>query len=375
MKIVFVLGARSEWGYIRPVYLEAERRGHDAVIWACNTAALHLYGDIAKNASANGFKVANVISTSFEGSTHYTMAKSIAAVASSFADFLANQTPSWVVLAGDRAEQLGAAIASTFQYIPTAHIQAGERSGNIDGMTRHAIGRLVHLHFAANEDAAVRLERSGEELWRIVKSGAPQLDDLSEETKLPYSDQLKDVPLSDGYVLGVFHPVTSSPSGEIEGLQMMSKALNEFDVPVIWIAPNNDAGALNIRKLMLGSLRPKDKFFENVSRPDFAKLLEGAQAIVGNSSAGILEAPFFETPAVNIGTRQSDRLRGKNVIDVEINLQEIRAAITKALSKEFKGSLLGMESPYGDGFSAARIIDSLEINHAHENLTQKRMEY
>lgn len=376
MKIVFVLGARSEWGYIHPVYEEGARRGHEVSVWACNTSVLHSYGNLSAKLRESGINIVGQTLTSVEGSTHFAMAKSVALVNSSFSDFLNFNRPDWVVLSGDRAEQLGAAIASVFQFLPTCHIQAGERSGNIDDMTRHALARLVHLHFASNADAANRLLKSGEESWRVVVSGAPQLDGLVEQSSGKTSTNLRylldnEIP----YFIGMFHPVTTAPDGEVEGLRMLLEKLRARPEPVYWIAPNNDAGANEIRTEIISRKRAKDVFLENLSREDFAKFLGRALAIVGNSSAGILEAPSFALPALNVGTRQADRLRGANVVDAAIDLLEIENGLKRVSDPAFRATLKGMASPYGDGQSAKKIVDALEEQVSNPQLTRKRMEY
>lgn len=376
MKIVFVLGARSEWGYIHPVYEEGARRGHEVSVWACNTSVLHSYGNLSARLLDSGINVVGQTLTSVEGSTHFAMAKSVALVNSSFSDFLNFSRPDWVVLSGDRAEQLGAAIASTFQFFPTCHIQAGERSGNIDDMTRHALARLVHLHFAANVDAADRLIKAGEEVWRVITSGAPQLDGLVEKSSGEASMNVRHL-LDTGlpYFVGMYHPVTTAPDGEIEGLNILLEKLRARPEPVYWIAPNNDAGAHEIRNQVISRKRAKDVFLENLSREDFAKLLAQALALVGNSSAGILEAPSFALPALNVGTRQADRLRGANVVDAAIDPFEIENGLKRVSEPTFRASLKGMTSPYGDGHSARRIVNALEEQASNPLLTKKRMEY
>jgi UDP-hydrolysing UDP-N-acetyl-D-glucosamine 2-epimerase len=330
---------------------------------------------LAKGLALEGFDLVGISTTSFEGSSRYGMAKSVAAVTSSFADCISHVRPTWVILAGDRAEQLGAAIASTFQSIPTAHIQAGERSGNIDGMTRHAIGRLVHLHFAANDDAAERLEKSGEEPWRIIRSGAPQLDGLLFDSRSEKSLEIQNLTKVENYILGIYHPVTTSDTAEAEGLESLMTQLAELPAPTYWIAPNNDAGASEIRKTILNGTKPTDRFIENLDRQSFAQLLSGALALVGNSSAGILEAPTFGIPSLNIGSRQADRLRGRNVIDTGIEMLEVAKNLKKVLDPAFRASLIGMRSPYGDGRSAKRIVNSLELQIEKKNLLVKKMEY
>lgn len=375
MKTLFVLGARSEFGYIVPVYREAENRGHSASIWSCNSASLSGFGDVAQIAKSEGLDVRQIVATSFDGYSHMAMAKSVGAVTQSFSDFLGNEEFDWVVLSGDRAEQLGAAIASSYMRVPTAHIQAGERSGSIDGMARHAIARLAHVHFAANTDASDRLVKSGEEGWRIVQSGAPQLDGLVDSaTPRERLEEKRLVPQSD-YVLAVFHPETSSLDGDVAHLESLVRFLKEYEKPSVWISPNNDAGAMKVRELVAENLRSSDFFHENVSRPDFAGILANSSLIVGNSSAGIIEAPSFRRVAINLGRRQDARYQGKNVINVPDVPEDLHSVFARAESLADQIVSGPADLPYGEGYSSARVIDTLETLKNHPSLTIKQMSY
>ena len=375
MKILFVLGARSEFGYILPVYREAERRGHSPSIWSCNSASLSSFGDVARAARLEGLDVRQIVSTSFDGYSHMAMAKSVGAVTQSFSDFLGNEELDWVVLSGDRAEQLGAAIASSYMKVPTAHIQAGERSGSLDGMARHAIARLVHVHFAANTDASERLLRSGEEAWRILESGAPQLDGLVDSAtprERLYEQRL--VPDSE-YILAVFHPETSSLDGDFAHIESLVHFLKKYEKPSVWISPNNDAGAMNVRQLIMKNLRSRDFFHENLSRQDFAGILANSSMIVGNSSAGIIEAPSFRKVAINLGRRQDERFQGRNVINVPEVPQAFDSIIAKAESLAIEIASGSADFPYGRGSSSKVVVDTLENLKDTPKLTVKQISY
>ena len=175
----FLLGSRGEWGYIRPVIEELQKRGRTYEICATNMAVLPEYGNIAKKIRDEGYVVTDMPLMALAGDSRFAMAKSLGVLIQSFVDVLARNKPKWLVLAGDRGEQLAGAIAGSYTYVPTAHIQAGELSGNIDGVARHAIARFAHVHFASNRDASSRLHRFGEQEERIFEVGAPQLDDIA----------------------------------------------------------------------------------------------------------------------------------------------------------------------------------------------------
>ena len=176
-KIMFITGSRGEWGYIRPILrLIQSRSDVRSILVVTNMHLLPAYGNSFREIEKDGFSIDYKVNMSLDGYNHFTQAKSLGIFLTSLPDIIENERPDWVVLAGDRGEQLMGAIAASYTYTPVAHIQAGELSGNIDGMTRHAIGKLAHMHFAANKDAQERLLKLGEEEFRIFNVGAPQID-------------------------------------------------------------------------------------------------------------------------------------------------------------------------------------------------------
>jgi len=375
MKLLFLNGSRGEWGYIRPVIRRCVARGIDYAICATNMTVLPGYGSLVDEIKRDGFTVSDELFMSLEGGNHFTMAKSLGVFLSSFVDTLYRVRPNWIVLAGDRGEQLVGAMAGAYTYIPVAHIQAGERSGNIDGVTRHAIAKFAHLHFAANADAAERLLRLGEEPFRVHQVGAPQLDELTDGSYTPWDEIARRFGIAQPFLLVVQHPVTEEMHRAAEQVQALAAALARFPFQKVWILPNNDAGGQTVRREVLRARRSGTLVFENLSRADYLGLLKSCAAIVGNSSSGLLEAPTFHVPAVNIGRRQADRLQGANVVNAPFDPDAIAAAIERAISPEFRDSLRSAANPYGDGRSSERILDILINTRIDERLLVKRITY
>jgi len=375
MKLLFLTGSRSEWGYIRPLIRLCDKRGVAHHICATNMLLLPAYGALIDEIKKDGFTVSDEIYMALEGHNHYTMAKSLGVFFSSFVDTLNRVRPTWVVLAGDRAEQLMGAVAAAYTYTPVAHIQAGERSGNIDGVSRHAIGKLVHLHFAANEDAAQRLRNLGEEAFRIHNVGAPQLDEIVDGEFLERRglERKYGVAVNRPYLLIVQHPVTEEMDSAYEQAMTLGKAVESLDIQKVWVLPNNDAGAGAVRRALFKFRTGQTLMFDNLSRADYLGFLANAACIVGNSSSGLLEAPALKVAAVNIGRRQLDRVRGENVIDVAIEISAITDGIKRALSDEFQERVKNCGNPYGDGKSSSRILDCLEKMVVDDRLLIKRL--
>ncbi len=378
-KIMIITGSRGEWGYIRPIMRLIDKRDDvQYILVVTNMHLLPAYGNSYKEIENDGFRIHYKVHMSLDGYSHITQAKSLGIFLSSLPDIIENEKPDWILLAGDRGEQLMGAIAGAYTYTPVAHIQAGELSGNIDGMTRHAIGKLVHLHFAANQDAADRLIKLGEESFRVHNVGAPQIDEMvsAQFTPLEEIEEKLCVKLKNGYILGVMHPVTEEADKAEVQAKVFIKALNQFEMPKIIILPNNDAGSKGVKMAINEYREGEYHMYANLKREDYLGLLKNTECIVGNSSSGLLEAPTFKVPAVNIGRRQNMRFRGINVIDVPFEEEKVIAAINKAMSDEFNEYLqCECVNPYGDGHSSERILELLMNTKIDQKLLVKKLTY
>ena len=378
--IALVTGSRGEYGYIRPIVRAIQRDAQlDYSIIVTNLHLLPDFGFSVEDIEQDGFKISDRIYMALDGYTPASMAKSLGVCLMSMTDALVRLKPDMILLAGDRGEQLMAAIAGAHMNIPVAHIQAGELSGNIDGMTRHAITRFAHVHFASSEGAAERLRRMGEEPFRIHLTGAPQLDEMVNGHYTTPEDiaSLFRLNLRDPVVLLVQHPVTEEYGQAVAQMQETLEAVCSLGYQTVAIFPNNDAGNHEIRRMPERYHRPFIRIERNVPRQLFAGLMRVAHVMVGNSSAGLIEAPCFKLPAVNIGTRQRGRQRGDNVIDVSADQHQIRGAIERALSPDFQRTLEARcENPYqGDGHVSGRIVQILKTVPITEDLLKKQIAY
>ena len=378
-KILFVTGSRGEWGYIRPILrLMRERDDMQAVLVVTNMHLLPSHGNSYREIERDGFHIDYRINMSLDGYNHYSQVKSLGIFLLSLPDIIQTEKPDWIVVSGDRGEQLVGAIVGGYTYTPVGHIQAGELSGNIDAMTRHAIGKYAHLHFAANEDAADRLRKLGEEEFRIHKVGAPQIDEIVQlqPTSRQSLEEKYDVDLSRGFYLALLHPTTEEMIKADQHVEEMCMALNELPLPKIWIMPNNDAGSYAIRQGFDNYKNQSYRAFANLRREDYLGFLKSCRCIVGNSSSGLLEAPTYKIPAINIGRRQNMRFRGINILDVPFEKRAILRAIKQACSDNFRRLLEeNCVNPYGDGRSSERILDILLKTKVDSKLLVKSLTY
>jgi len=377
-KIAIIAGSRGEYGYYRPIIKEIKKRpGLDYGIIATNMHVLDTFGSSLNEIEKDGFDVVAAIHNTLDGYNHLTMTKSLAIFMLQLPEILKQMGADMILIAGDRGEQLMAAIAGAHMYIPVAHIQAGEVSGNIDGMTRHAITKFSHLHFAANQDAADRVLKMGEEPFRVFNVGAPMLDELVQGFVTPKEEIYKKFKLKkdEPIVLLVQHSVTEDFDKAEEHMKKTMDAVSKLGYQTVIVLNNSDAGSNIMRRVIMENKKPFMHVVPNMRREDYAGLLNVADVLVGNSSSGILEAPTFKLPAVNIGNRQKGRMHTINVINVIHDSEEIEKAIKMAISSEFKKKMKDCVNPYGDGNSTKKIVDILEALIIDDKILIKGLTY
>jgi UDP-N-acetylglucosamine 2-epimerase (non-hydrolysing)/GDP/UDP-N,N'-diacetylbacillosamine 2-epimerase (hydrolysing) len=287
------------------------------------------------------------------------MAKTIGIAILGLADALTAWRPDLLLLIADRYEMLAPASVAVALRIPIAHIEGGEISqGAIDDQVRNALTKMAHIHFTSTPTARRRVIAMGEEPWRVHHAGAPSLDHLR-RSKLLSREELEvklGLSLTTPTLLTAWHPVTILHDTNAEA-DALFNALAQAPGQLIFVYPNADAGsyALIERTRNLTATRPQTQIFVNLDAVTYWSLLGQVDAMIGNSSSGIMEAASFALPAVNIGMRQQGRERARNIIDAPPEINAILHAIEQALDPNFRAGLRGMVNPYGDGNAAATI--------------------
>jgi GDP/UDP-N,N'-diacetylbacillosamine 2-epimerase (hydrolysing) len=378
MKIAFITGSRSEWGYIRPILRHIEQDPElDYALIVTNMHLLPRFGSSIREIERDGFRIAERIFMAYDGFTGQTMTKSLASLLGEIPGALERASPDVLLLAGDRGEQLMGAIAAVHMRIPVAHVQAGELSGHVDGVVRHAITKLAHIHFAANEEFAERVRCLGEQAFRIHVTGAPLVDELVDgmfDSPARLARCLG-VAVDRPLILAVQHPVIEDEDAAGRQLDETIAALTAIGAQTVFIAPNSDAGSHAIHQRLAALSTGPIRVVQNLPRSQFLGLLRMAAAIVGNSSSGILEAPTFGTPCVNIGGRQRGRLQATHVINVDHRRDAIAGALRTALSPEFVAQARRARNPYGNGGAAGRIVKILKDTEIDERLLNKELTF
>ena len=353
-EIGVVTTGRSDYGLLKPVIVSLlQERTVRTRIYATGMHLSKTFGYTVRDIERDGFEDLLVRLPILEaGDDPGAVAASISRATSRFGAEFERRSPDMLVVLGDRFETLGAVASSLPFNIPVAHIHGGETTeGAVDEVIRHAISKLSHLHFVAAPPFAARLRQMGEEPWRVTVSGAPALDALDTFTPTPLR-QLEErigVPITADTLLVTYHPETrraSSTEGDIDAL---TNALGRFDVPMIFTAPNADPhNRIVFRRITrFAAGAPNRTVVASLGQQDYFSIMSYAGAMIGNSSSGIIEAPSFRLPVVNIGDRQRGRLRARNVIDVPAGeAPPIARAIRRALSRRFRSGLEGLKNPY-----------------------------
>ncbi|MBI3951350.1 MAG: UDP-N-acetylglucosamine 2-epimerase (hydrolyzing) [Acidobacteria bacterium] len=368
-KICIVVGSRANYSSIKSAMLaiQAHPKMELQVVVAAS-ALLDRYGSVVDLVKQDGFKPAAKVYMLVEGETPATMAKSTGLGLMELPTIFEQLEPDIVLTVGDRFETMATTLAAAYMNIPLAHTMGGEVSGTIDESIRHAVTKFAHLHFPACSDARERIIKLGERPEAVYLVGCPRID-LAAEVLERHKNGLGPDLFAEG-VGGVFdlnqpflllsqHPVTTEYGDGEQQITETLLAIDRLGIPTIGLWPNADAGsddvARGMRKFREHYDDSKIHFFKNLLTDVYLILMRKTACLVGNSSSAIREGAFIGTPAVNIGTRQAMRQRGRNIVDVDYHSEEIADAIMH----QAKHGPYPSEPIYGDGHAGERIAGVL----------------
>ena len=357
-KIVFLTGTRADFGKLKSLIQVVESSNlFDSHIFVTGMHMHRKYGLTAIEVEKSGFKnIYKYYNSTHESTMDLTLAKTIEGLS----NFIREEKPDLIVVHGDRVEALAGAIAGALNNILVAHIEGGEVSGTIDELIRHSVSKMSHVHFVSNDRAKQRLMQMGELNESIFTIGSPDIDVMFSNT-LPSIEEVKsyyEIPFSDYGVL-MFHPITT----EIEHIEQYArevvKATLNSGLNYVVVFPNNDLGSdyiLNAYEAFKGN--SKFRVFPSIRFEYFLVLLKKARFMIGNSSAGIREAPYYGLPSVNIGTRQNNRALNSGIINCGYEQADIEKAIVTAL----KSDKVDTSAQFGVGNSSELFVDTISKN-------------
>ncbi|HUI90543.1 MAG TPA: UDP-N-acetylglucosamine 2-epimerase [Anaerolineales bacterium] len=336
--------SRAEYGILRPVLKEIS--ADPDLSLKLFVGGAHLSPEFGSTVEQIEFPISERVECLMSSESPEGISKSMGLTCFGFAQAFAHTRPDILLITGDRFEAAAIALAAVPFKIPIAHLGGGDLTiGAFDESMRHAITKMAHLHFCYAEEQARRVLQMGEDPKHVIVTGNPALDGLN----ATYGE-----PLARGALVVIFHPVTLEYEHTDEYIDNLLDALRQRTEPIVFILPNADTAGRKIIKKMRRF--PNAQAHANLIPPIYYDLLRHARAMIGNSSSALMEAPSFDLPAVNIGTRQKGRLRGGNVIDVGYSTEEITSGIERALKLHLQGTV----NPYGDGHSAPRIVQALK---------------
>ena len=364
-KIIFVSGTRADFGKIKSLITILEANAHQFEVHIFVTG-MHLqqeYGYTYIEIKRCGFKHIHTFeNTTNETTMDLTLAKTI----TGFSEVVKHINPNLIVVHGDRVEALAGAIVGSLNNILVAHIEGGELSGTIDELIRHSVSKLSHIHFVANPEAERRLLQMGELQQTIFEIGSPDVD-VMQSKNLPILQKVKayyEIPF-ESYAVAMFHPVTTEYENIPYQIQQFILALEESNKNYVVIYPNNDLGSSIIIDHYNKNTNKQLRILPSLRFEYFLTLLKNAEFIVGNSSAGVREAPYFNIPTINIGTRQNNRVSTSSILNCEYAKNNILDAIKKVSLLPIKAT----NTSFGKGNSDLLFLKHLRnddlwnINH------------
>jgi len=365
-KVCVVVNSRANYGRIKSVLQAIKANPQlDLQLITGASALLHRYGQVVDLIRRDGFDPCATVYSIVEGETPTTMAKSTGLAIIELATQFENLRPDVVLTVADRFETIATAIAASYMNIPVAHTQGGEVTGSIDESVRHAVTKLSHIHFPATELAREYLIKMGEDPATVHWTGCPSIDAIT-SIDLSLSDIFEryhgvgaDLNPSEPYIVVLQHPVTTEYGQGLAQIEATLEAVARVGMQTAWLWPNVDAGSddvsKGIRRFRESRNPEKMHFYINFAIEDYARLLNNAACLVGNSSSALREGAFLGVPAVNIGTRQGGREHGPNVVHVGYDSDEIEAAIRRqVVHGRYERSTL-----FGDGRAGERIAKLL----------------
>jgi UDP-hydrolysing UDP-N-acetyl-D-glucosamine 2-epimerase len=367
-KVCIVVGSRANYSSIKAVMRAVQAHPDlelQLVVGA--SALLDRYGAVVDIIERDGFTAAAKVFMLVEGETPSTMAKSTGLGLIELPTIFEKLQPDVVLTVGDRFETMATTLAAAYMNIPLAHTMGGEVSGNIDENIRHAITKFATIHFPACEDARQRIIRLGERPETVHNVGCPWLDLVSEllrEDRDLESDLFGEgvgarFDLNGDFLLVSQHPVTGEYGEGERQITNTLDACRDVGLPALVLWPNSDAGSEDvsrgIRKYRERNADAPFHYVKNLPPEVYLPLMAKTRCLIGNSSSAVREGAFIGTPAVNVGSRQTARQRGKNIVEADYN----RSAIADAIRDRLKAGKFASDPIYGDGKAGPRIADIL----------------
>ncbi len=365
-KILFVTSTRADYGKLKTLIMNVQKnRKFESKVFVTGMHNLSIYG------STFGELINDKIKGMFVHKNQNKFSKMDEILINTirgFSPFLKRFKPDLVIIHGDRIEPLACALSALLNNFLVAHIEGGEVSGTVDEMLRHAISKISQIHLVSNKTARKRLIQMGENKQNIFIVGSPDVDVILSK-KLPSLEKVKKrYKINfDKYAIGILHPVTTNIKNLKREAKIFFKTLNKSNINYVIVYPNNDHGSKFILDEILKLKRKKNfKIFPSIRFEYYLTFLKNSMFVIGNSSSGIMEAPYYGVPTINLGDRQKNRLRSNLIKNIKFNEKSILTSI-----QFFKNRKFSHQKYFGKGNSANKIIKLLKTNKIWKISNQK----
>ena len=378
-KICVITGTRAEYGLL--YWLVKGIKDDPGLELQIVVTGMHLspeFGLTFKEIEEDGFKIDKKVEMLLSADTPSSIAKSTGLGMIGFADAFNELQPDIVLIIGDRYEVFSAAFSAFTVRIPIGHIHGGETTeGAFDEAIRHSITKMAWWHFVAAEEYKNRVIQLGEDPRRVHLVGGMGVDCINKTVLLGKAklEKLIGFKFGNKNLLVTYHPATLEKNTSKQSFQALLDVLDKLeDIKLIFTEPNADTEGRVIKQMIADFVsmhRDRSISFASMGRLNYLSTLQFVDAVVGNSSSGLTEAPTFKIGTINIGDRQKGRLEADSVIDCDPNLKAINKAIEKLYSKEFQEKLMKVQNPYGDGRAVEKIIDVLNNQPLPEELKKE----
>lgn len=383
-KAAIITTSRADYGILFPLIEKMKAdKFFDVRLIVTGSHLSEMHGNTIEHIRNDGIHDFDIIKPDKRSDGYKEICQSISEGIYSYTEIFSQNTYDYIIVLGDRYELWPACITAVIHRIPIVHIHGGETTiGAIDECIRHSVTKMAALHFPSIPQYAKRIIQMGENPERVHVVGALGIDNIRsiELMEIEEISNLTGVDFNRGVALMTYHPVTmESYDTGAEQVEIILKTLLESNVFTVITAPNADAG----NRIIMDKINSyvdkycnNFKYIKNLGQKAYLSVLKYARFMIGNSSSGIIESASFKLPVINIGDRQAGRYKPNNVIDCECKRETISMSVKQALSKEFADSIANLQNPYGDGYTANRIIQVLkQIDFINKDILLKKKFY
>ena len=382
MRLLCLTGIKSDYDILYPVLSELKKANHELIIVVSGAHLSDQHNNTYKRIIEDGFQIDDKVDTLLSTDRAVQRSKGTGLLIQGLTQTVERTDPDFLLVLGDREESIATAIVGNYMEKLVVHIGGGDPVyGNADDPVRFAVSKLAHIHCCTAQPYAENLQKIGEEDFRIFFTGNPAYANIDFVPMIDKVELMNQLGIeSENYIVLIKHPLSSEVNSAGEQMEVALKSLEQFcdkhDFQVVCIPPNSDPGSYEM-KTVLDKYSKKDWLIkaETLPRLKFVNLMRHSRALAGNSSMGILEAPHYKLPVVNIGNRQRGRLNAGNVEFVSYEKGEIISALEKAtLDEEYRQKVDNLKNPFGDSSAPQKIrnvIESVDLNDRKWYVKQK----